>query len=142
MKRLTRLVSQYRGCKKTKCVSKSSLGVVSLFNAISSLPNELLLSIIRNIYPPGAFRIYNPYTNRGTFAFWDMMIRADRLMVSISQISEQFRKISAVILEELARATKAILPKYDSWKTLSDVHRKYREDSEWQWGYSVVCGYS
>lgn len=67
---------------------------------------------------------------------------ADQLMISISQISDRFREVSAVILEELAKATNALITTCDTWNKINNVHRKYREDSEWQWGYSVVCGYN
>lgn len=138
MKNLKRLLSQHR--KRKKRLPESSHKSTSLFNAISSLPDELLLPILRNIYPLEAFRKYNPYTNRGTVAFWDTILMADQIMISISKISERFREISAVILEELVKSTKAFITKCDSWETINGVHRKYREDSEWQWGYSVVCG--
>jgi len=140
MKKLTELLRQHRRRKNAKPLPKSAQDTVYLFNAISSLPNEVLIPILRNIYPPGSFLKYNRYTNRGTVAFWDTILKANRLLVSISQISERFREISAVILKEIANATKAFSKGCDNWKTINGVHQMYREESKWQWGYGVVCG--
>lgn len=109
MKRLTRLLSWTRRwipiSKARKEEAKARREEVkSLYARISSLPNELVIPILRNIYPLEIFIPYNKDYNKDTEEFWRDVLKADVLMSSISGINERFRDLSDVILKELVSA--------------------------------------
>lgn len=107
-----------------------------LYKAVLALPNELLISVLRNLYPPQAFEKYNTFTHRGTEALWEHILRVDWILLQIAHICQRFREAAACVLKELALAIDASL----SWKAVIDMHRGWKEVSKFRWGYGLSRG--
>lgn len=76
-------------------------------DAISKVPNELLLRILKHLYPPAAFRPFDINSICPEDSAWhEDLLNAHLDMVNVSKVSRLFHRLSVSVAESHARVIK------------------------------------
>ncbi|CAD6584518.1 MAG: hypothetical protein ASARMPRED_001783 [Alectoria sarmentosa] len=71
--------------------------------AIEKLPNELLLHILRHVYPPAAFQPFDLKSVRAEDSVWhESLLDAHLDIVSVSKVSRSFHALSVILAQSHA----------------------------------------